>query len=576
MPQVLQGLAHFPGVDQILSASYTLSHGVSPSVCQIEILPQADFVAEVGTLAFTFAGRRIAFEGCRIDSVSFRRDELGMVWSLSILDRRWKWAFGEISGSYNERIDSLLPLGTIDAFTLASPRELCTKLLDAMGEKGYDVSQVPDEARPEIFWDRDNPAKALGELAEQFGCRVVLRLDGKVQIARLGRGATLPDADLMHDGLVFDPPTRPDRVKVVCGKTRFQVDFKLEAVAKDLDGKIVPIDELSYKPAQGWGTDSGSSPPMFSSVDGWDTDPTIPPVVLEQVFGHRINPREMAREMVYRWYRISMDAIDGHADGPQIPGWGGYPGKRISEVWQILPIEDVQVFGYYDVASVFHPLPAAVYGKFVMQDFTFVNQDNTSYYDRAFSVDKENGIFIFADDVMKLEDDDAFGEAELYCRVAVSVREHATRKWERFEREKRYAGNLHGTQARIVKREEVQLNVVPVYDINHDVVRLVTTESDCVAECDHALAAVDLEYQTTNPQDRTYMGLAGISPDGAIQQVTWSVGPQGATTRASRNNEWNPAVPAFRERRQFERLGVLAQVAPRLLSKDRKPPQGVR
>ena len=96
-----QGLAHFPGIDQLLSASITLGHGISPSSAKLQIAPQVNFAAETGTLSFEYDGTTVAFPDCKVDRSSMDRNERGEVVQLSILDRRWKWRFGQISGKYN-------------------------------------------------------------------------------------------------------------------------------------------------------------------------------------------------------------------------------------------------------------------------------------------------------------------------------------------------------------------------------------------------------------------------------------------------------------------------------------------
>ena len=308
-------------------------------------------------------------------------------------------------------------------------------------------------------------------------------------------------------------------------------------------------------------------------------DPTIPPVVLQQVFPHFINPQELARRTVFRWYRIKNEGIDDFALGARIPGWGGFPGRRLADLWQILPIEDEQVLGYYDEQEIFHPFTAVVWGEFWGQDQAYLNEDDTSYYDKPFSVNKELGIFEFADPLGVVRTRGATGgvyEATLYCRLAVSVKDETTRAYERFFRVFDFAGPKYGTRPGVIRRDDLQLNVATVWDEDHEVDRLVTTEAEMTAECDNSLIAAALAYQGVAAQDRTYMGFVPISPDGAVEQVTWSCGPEGATTRASRGTEWNPAIPPFKERFQASRLAAVAAFTPELLSKVRRPPKGVR
>jgi hypothetical protein len=129
---------------------------------------------------------------------------------------------------------------------------LATLLLDAMGETSYDVADLPTDPRPKVEWDYENPAAALASLCDELGFKVVLQLDGTVALRQAGFGAALPSGPQMSISTEIDPPERPDKITVITGRSRFQADVKLKAVGLDTDGKIKPINDLSYKPAAGW------------------------------------------------------------------------------------------------------------------------------------------------------------------------------------------------------------------------------------------------------------------------------------------------------------------------------------
>src|SRR5262245_12515727 len=93
----------FPGITHLHSVSMSCRHGIAPSVAVLEIVPQADFDTETGTLVLAYDGIEIEFPDCKVDRASFARNGQGMIWRLQILDRRWRWRFGQISGRYNER-----------------------------------------------------------------------------------------------------------------------------------------------------------------------------------------------------------------------------------------------------------------------------------------------------------------------------------------------------------------------------------------------------------------------------------------------------------------------------------------
>src|SRR5258708_1658616 len=80
----------------------------------------------------------------------------------------------------------------------------------------------------------------------------------------------------------------------------------------------------------------------------------------------------------YKWYRISMTDDERPTDvspgepappapestAPLIPGWRGDPGEKIKFLWQILPIEDEQVEGWFDKTNTFQRFPAFVFGEY--------------------------------------------------------------------------------------------------------------------------------------------------------------------------------------------------------------------
>ena len=534
-----QGLAIFPGIQQIESADFTLSHGISPSVCSISMAPQAYFPAEGGTLKFTYGGAIVVeFPDCKVDLYSFRQDQSGQIWHLSILDRRWKWKFGSVSGTFNTRDES----GELDHDRELEPQLMARTCLLAMGETNYDVSQMPNDQRPLVEWDHDNPAQMLSELCDKAGCRIVLRLDNSVLIARLGIGANLPNDNFVEsDSLSVNPPEKPLRLMLVGGKTRYQVDFKLRAVGQDVDGKVVPIDNLVYKPADGWASLSAPKMNFFEVDEGKN--------------------RDLAKATVFRWYRIFFNR---GRDAPplEIPG---YPPLKLDNGFQILPIEDVQVQTYADdglqllpgLVKSKAPLPAWVFGVYYDERERWENTPkNTFFRLDGFRVNKEKGIVEFSDYMYKLADDNTVEEAELFLRVAVSVRDEDKWSWDRYERARVIGDPAVPTGDRIVKRDEIVRNVYPTYNDLGKITRINTNDAEIAREADYYLNGVQAEYQVGVPLELGYIGLRAINPDGAIQQVSWSVTGDGASTKASRNIEFSVVVPTFKERQRAEALRI--------------------
>ncbi len=354
----------------------------------------------------------------------------------------------------------------------------------------------------------------------------------------------------------------------------------------------------------------------MTRVSGWEPNlgqESAVPVNLQQYnLQGSVNPRELARRTVYRWYRIkTTGSIDDPTKPPLIPGWGvedlspdqmppadgaDEKGKRIQHLWQVLPIEDAQIVGYYDKLNGqnFAQKPAMIYGTFndpffggvrdMQGDATAINGPAHSfcYYDHA--IDAARGIVMFSEPVWKYETDGTISPADLVLRCVVNVKNPdddplAPRDHDRytFETDVLEDEQQHDTGPMLLRRDDIAMFVVPTYEwedlavppVAH-VASLTTNQEECDRQAAYAIDAALADFKTVFPQDITYMGLKDISPDGAIQQVSWSVGPQGAITRASRDTEWHPIIPSYRERQQIYDLPFLSQTVQQLQQQSRK------
>ncbi len=565
-----QGLVSFPGVSQVVSASYTLQHGITPGLASVETAPQANFVGAGGTLAFTYVRDIggpvvISLPNCKVARAEFSIGPQGRIWRLQILDRRWKWAFPTISGFYNRRNEKgqvMDEAGVPVRQTKKNARELATLLLQALNETGFDVAALPTTSYPTVEWDAENAAQALAQLADDHGCRVVLGLDNAVHIYKLNVGAALP---LLPEAIDYsgsiDPPEVPDKIGVAYSHIRHQSDFVLEAVGEDVDGKIVPIDQLAYKPAGGWET---SDPPEFNTI---------------------ANPqdRERAKRSVYRWYRIALPHTLYTLDS------AGTPVRRqITHLDEILPIETEMVDTFAD-GSTEREREAIAYG--VWHDGTdgatpqqaqllpIVNYTDV-YAKKAtiqsgFSIDAALGIVKFSRETFKWKTLAGGGfeykpqPADVVLRVCVPLRDVATRGMKRFVIE-RSLGTNYNTGTAIVKRDDLVPTVLTTFAPGAALVVGATPTSGSTniatldADAQRALDGIEAQYQTDFPENALYAGLIAHSPDGAIQQITWSIGPGGTTTRIARNKEVAGVSSLYAVRRMYERQR--GQKAPAVLS----------
>lgn len=545
-----QGLAHFPGVDQIVAADFSLVHGISPSACILTIAPQNNFIGIGGELTFTYGMTSITFSGCKIDRCSMQRDQRGLVWQLSIMDRRWKWTGnGQISGRYNSRWAD----GSIASGSEKTPSELFELLFEALLETNYDIADVPNDLRPVVEWNVARPAEAMAALCDELGLRVVLDIDDKIYIRKAGIGAELPLDYVIDNSLTIDPPEMPDKIAIVTGGNWYQVDFELEAVAEEECGTIVPIDDVSYKPSDGWA--NADFPELLSVAEEY---------------------RERAKAWVFKAYRVKTPVdIPGIEDEDQFL------------LEDILPIGDEQCEAAIDQCAeneeADEPVqkgrkPAQVYGIYHGGKYAFKNNATTMRplesdamleYKGRFNIDRDRGLVIFDDLNYKNDNDDGSAdvnslsrvEAELRLRAAVTVQHQETLATIR-SRVERNLGVDFGTPTRVQVHDELIVRFIPTYGSDFSVESVSDNfDSEISEACEHYLDGMEAEFQVSNPQTVVYAGLKAVNLDGAIAQWTVSISGAGTLTSVSRNTEQLNWVIPYSERRMLEKARAFRDLA---------------
>jgi hypothetical protein len=582
-----QGLATYPGIAQILSASITLGHGISPSTAVITMAPQSGDVADTGTLTFQIGGTTVEFLDCKLDHGSYQRSNSGETWQITLLDRRWKWRFGQFSGKFNAwRENATLQNGDPEGSsgsgrvvdTVRTPQQLAQLYLDAMSESGYDVSALPNDTYPAVDHDYDNPAEALAELCDKLGCRIVLRLNNTVAIVRAGIGGALPDEFLLENSRTYNVPEKPDHIAVVCGPSFYQVDFPLEAVGLDRDttaggaptDTIKPLDELSYKPPGGW---SQADLPLLTCVASNSSE--------EDVTGLR----PLAAKSVFRYYRIMLPV--------KVPGYDGAEGGLITKREQVLPLYEEQVTSVVENDNSV-PLPSAVFGvwypgldelKNTAAELTVqgnapaaVGEEGnykSQFYQRGFALDAARGLVIFEEPVYRNSTPElpkvTPAPAKLVLRTKCQVRDPESLAVTRHIRQRSTDSDL-GAGTMFIKREELVVAHVPTYDPTTyanfpsagDDTRAATTistASDVNDACDLHIDAALEAFEQPQPRQVQTAGIVPVELDGAIEQVTYQIGSSGATTTVAQGGEPSRYAVSYRERRRAEQLRSAATKA---------------
>lgn len=532
-----QGLIYWQGINDLVSGQMTFAPGVSPSICKLRIPPQdARTLRQAGPLVFRYGPRTWTLQNCRLDSITATTGSSGeQLWELIILDRRWVWQeCGQISGFYNARVG-----GKLAKQTMKSPQELAILCLKAMRETRYDVSALPDKARPEVDWEYTLPAEALAQLCDSLGCMIALGLDDRVRIVKKGFGALLPTANVIDGSAISDPPDPPGRIVVVGARTRWQEDFEVEPVGLEPDGSIAPIDELSYCPeVNGVKTWKYFNLHDFTGLD-------------------KPECRGVAQKSVFRWYRIKTPFTLPKIADP------------IKDLGLILPLESEQI-QHWDRDGVTQAKPPYVFGKYwlgaegsgdvVDKIEPDIPNAPEGLYTKGFNLDMERAIVQFSEPVLRHKTDKSVQAgfvqvpADLRLRVAVNLRHEGSLAWERKEygRAPSTRSPVPGSKRYIV-REDVVREIFVQHLFMGDFMMDNKEEAEEAAE--HYLDAAMLEYEPRQSASISYVGFQPIQPDGAIRQVSWVVSPDGtASTRASRNREEADIAPTHQESRFLERL----------------------
>lgn len=529
----------FPGIRTIYKFSYTLSLGVTPGVIELEVEPQSFSFPLVGAFSATYLNRRLVVSECRVVEGSFQFDSNGKITSLKLLDGRWKWLYGSVWHQYNR------PEGEnrFISDSRASPQKMAEVLLEAMGERNYDVSRLPRsvdqrDIRYKAEWNGENPALELAKLAEAYGCVVTYEPTTRhTALWRRNEGQPLPGIPketVLKESETLAPQKHPYQFTFFAGKTQCQYSFDLRAVGKEVDGTIKPIDDLSYKPSRGWG-------------------------VQNDVFGDITDRRHylLAQQTVWKWYQIW---VDDNAHSVQIPGVG-----KATAMHQVLPLETQQFKSTIGLDGVRRRNKAVVYGLFWTGNIGRPNNYTsfTTVVPHDFNINTEDGVVEFSKPVKKWDNDNSLWiPATLYLDVGFHLRDRYTGEFHRYTRDYNSGFRYNSPSEPIVDEKIAQM---AVYDVDMDNVNLpVWRDRESIEKCrrraNDAFKDKLATYQLSDSINRRYEGLVTSRLNGKINQIEWSYDTSNGTeTEIGQNCEFSLYVPSFQRRRQHENLRQLLE-----------------
>ncbi len=548
------GRISFGNVTGVQQFSMTRSRGIQPGTIQfaVPVVPQIPF-GKSAPLYLSDGVRNMVFSDCLLQSVDGDYSN-GQRYLVTLLDFRWKWAYGQISGLYN-----VVRGGMIVPATRKKPQDLAKLCLVAMGVTQYDLTQLPNDTYPEITWEMERPASALESLCSNLGCTICPQINGSVLIAKNAKGKKLPTIQgaELRESLKFGQV--PDDIWVSAAPTVWEVSLDLAnpyAIERTKGGagsnpveSIVDYNKASYKPAGGWGNED---PKYFSNAGKRGATKK-----------DRESASALAQESIWRMYGFKFPF--------KLPGLP----FEITNINQLVFHDDLlaQTTVAYTspsqgtVTELRRQKPF-VYGQFFARKDTGKNNVETFshgwiefprlIYPGGFSMDKERGIIIFSDAVYlyneRPEARAAYTEPNLFYRVAISVKDPATGEQFR-EVYKKPTGYRNSSLPLWVKRADLRREI----DVNPENGKPYTDNGDNAETIQKELikyAGYELEkLQTLNPMQGNYVGFIPIELDGCVEQVSYEISDSGETaTTASYGYEFSLVLPSFEERR---RIGML-------------------
>jgi hypothetical protein len=331
-----------------------------------------------------------------------------------ILDRRERWRRSQtVHGEYNTlRLNSRREANT------KNMQQLAQLLFTAMGEPGADVSVLPTNVYPPVYWDHVPALDAARELLEPLGYSVTLGYGNEsVKVVRLGASTqAIPTTDKFVGTDALDPKESPRYIRNVFEPTIMQARFLLQAVGVEDDGTWAPIEELSYTPTGGWGT-------------------VAPETAIDQDQVLTEAQERAARGYIRRVYQVKGFIEVGQNWAARTSSWELPDGTgELSGLQDVLPLQN-RLLEAWEVRPGMSYVPFRIYGRRTASDpdrlavFDLEAAETTQPYEllpeRSAWLDGENGLVIF-DNPIYLFEGGLYKPAELVLECTFTITDQTT------------------------------------------------------------------------------------------------------------------------------------------------------
>ncbi|AMV35630.1 hypothetical protein VN12_26295 [Pirellula sp. SH-Sr6A] len=557
------GRIKYGTIEGVGQMSITRSRGIQPATIQLMLPNQPEFPSGPSPVFLYDGNNSFMFPDCAFQSMDVQLSD-GLECLVTLLDYRWRWQYGQVSGEYN-----VIRGGLVVPSSKKSVEELARICLKEMGVTSIDVAVLRKiDSLPSVSWDLDNPAQALEALMNQFGCVICPQLNGSVLIAKRGVGKKLPRMIGAEFTGTLKVQTAPDEIHVHAKPTIWEVSIEIgDAVGVERSKptvsdpsveSVVPIDKLSYTPVTSW---EKENPLMFPNV------------------GIKVLPDKDALKELSDFESLELrreaDRIRGLA---QESIWKLYTFKFPIKLPQLkFEIKDINQIEFLDdlisetVVEYETPLQKKaaevrrqkpfVYGLFYDQNGFGKNnveafshdyaQDARLIYQGGFSVDKQRGLISFSNPVYLFETkagELVYSPSRLFLRTAISVREPNSRAlWREVLKIK--TGYRNDSKP-MTLRSDLGLEVAEQADTRKTTDNKKDLEKELRKQLDIEVKKIMPEI----PESGSYSGFIPIELDGTIEQVSYQIDSSGfATTTASYGMEHSLVVSSHEERMRIAR-----------------------
>lgn len=536
----------FSNVQQARAIVYTAATGVAPGQWFMHAVPQGEPVTPYGMLVLFDDWTTLRLTHCKLVQQELKWGVHGPELFLTGHDRRTYWTGKHIDGRYNVRG----PDGTIVSGTERTPQQLAALLWQAMGEPGGLVTALPNNDRPEVFWDAAEAASELTQLCNLYGCMPTLDIANDIGvIVQQGSGASLPENTNIRWTQALTNGVLPGRVEATSGFLIIQSKLKLRPVLPDTDDSWTAADDVAYAPADGWeGNVSNLDSPLSPSNANYTEEDA-----------------ERAKKLWRAWEVVSF------ADGTFTFG-----PLTVQSRQHLLPISD-ELVGAYSSSEAEGSTKAFLVGTRAIPEEPSpadTNTDEGTLIDVPFTVDAANGLIFTEEPIFKRNDDLQYAPADLFLVCAHKLTDPNTNQHVRYVRFQA-PGGLGGVKT--ARRPDIVPFVIGNYGTGSNHVNTVgfTNNSDEVnGKLDAEIARIITDSAPRDGYVREYNGIQTLSPDGINLSISWSLDSRirgddrNCVTRVYRNIEGGGIVYA-NERLRNQLSAALAADLARTRIRDR-------